>query len=133
MSVGIEGSQFCTNPLTHFPCRWSTWVTSQLEHPLRNYRLSLTQHHLTCGCPPSFASAQSVVSTDTLHPDHHPLALPPCFAPLAPDDTYLLCLQPHTLCSIILCLPPSGLSQRPSTLNTVLGECREFLVVTSFG
>ena len=133
MSVVIEGSQFCTNPLPPFPCRCCMWVTSPLEHPLRNSGLSLTQVHLTCGCPPCFAPAQPVVSTDTPYPDNLSLALPPCFAPWTPDDTYLLCLQPHTLCSIILCLPPSGLSQRPSTLNTVLGECREFLVVTSFG
>ena len=49
-------------------------------------------------CPPSFAPAQPVVSTDTPYPDHLSLALPPCFAPLAPDDTYFLCLQPHTFC-----------------------------------
>ena len=83
--------------------------------------LSLTQVHLTCGCHLSFAPAQPVVNTDTPYPDHLSLALPPCFAPLASDDTYLLCLQPHTLCSDILSLPPSGLSERPSALNTVLG------------
>ena len=38
MSVGIEHSHFCNNPLSPFPCRCSTWVTSSLEYPLRNSR-----------------------------------------------------------------------------------------------
>ena len=79
--MGIEGSQFCTNPLPPSPCSCSTWVTSPLEHLLRNSRLSLTQAHLTCGCPPAFASAQPVVSTDTPYPDNPSLALSPCFHP----------------------------------------------------
>ena len=79
--MGIEGSQFCTNPLPAFPCSWSTWVTSPLEHPLRNSRLSLTQAQLTCGCPPTFVPFKPVVSTDTPYPDHPSLALPPCFHP----------------------------------------------------
>ena len=79
--MGIEGSQFCTNSLPAFPCSWSTWVTSPLEHPLRNSRLSLTQAHLTCGCPPTFVPLKPVVSTDTPYPDHPSLALPPCFHP----------------------------------------------------
>ena len=81
ISVGIEGSQFCTNPLPPSPCRCSKWITSPLEHPLRNSRLSLTQSHLTCWCPPSFAPVQPVVSTDTHYPDHPSLALLPCFHP----------------------------------------------------
>ena len=92
MSMGIEGSRFCTNTLLPFPCRWCMWVTSRLEHPLRNSRLSLTQAHLTCGCPPSFAPTNSVVSTDTPYPYHLSIALPPCFALLVPDAAYLLCL-----------------------------------------
>ena len=55
ISVGIEGSHFCNNPLPPFPYRCSMWVKSPLEHPLRNSRLSLTQAHLSCGCPPTFA------------------------------------------------------------------------------
>ena len=57
----------------------------------------------------------------------HPLAgsssfaLPLCFAPLAPDDTYLLGLQLHTLFSDILSLPPSVLPKRPSASYTFLG------------
>ena len=84
ITVGIEGSQFYTNPLTPSPCRCSTWVKSPLEHPLRNSRLSLTQAHLTCWCPPSIASAQPrdpVVSRDTLYPDYPSLALPPYLRP----------------------------------------------------
>ena len=83
--------------------------------------LSLTKAHLTCRCPPSFAPAQPVVSTDTPYSDHLSLALQPCFAPLAPDDTYLLCLHPHPLYLDILSLPPSSPSERPSASNTVLG------------
>ena len=79
--MGIEGSQFCTNPLLPSPCRCSMWVTSPLEQPLRNSRLSFTQAHQTCECPPSFAPVQSVVSTDTSYPDHPSLALSPCFHP----------------------------------------------------
>ena len=79
--MGIEGSQFCTNPLPAFPCSWSTWVTSPLEHPLRNSRLSLTQAHLTCGCPPTFVPLKPVVSTDTPYPGHPSLAPLPCFHP----------------------------------------------------
>ena len=131
--MGIEGSQFCTNPLPPSPCSWSTWVTSPLEHPLRNSRLSLTQPYLTCGCPPSFAPVQPVVSTDTLYPDHPSLALLPCFPPLTPDDTHLLCLQLHTLGSDIFSLPPSGLPIRPSASPTHLGELKELLFVTQLG
>ena len=76
--MGIEGSQFYTNPLPSSPCRCCTWVTSPLEH-LRNSRLSLTQAHLTCGCPPYFAPVQPVASTDTPCPGHFSLALPPYF------------------------------------------------------
>ncbi|XP_060260269.1 pregnancy-associated glycoprotein 1-like [Ovis aries] len=43
------------------------WVTSPLEDPLRNSRLYLTQAHLTCGCPPSFAPVQPVVRFKHLH------------------------------------------------------------------
>ena len=66
--MGIEGSQFCTNPLLPSPCSCSTWVTSPLEHPLRNFRLSLTQAHLSCGCPPSFAPVQPVPCHSVFHP-----------------------------------------------------------------
>ena len=132
-SVGMLDSQICTNPLTPCPCRWSMWVTSPLEHPLRNSRLFLTQAHLTCGCPPPFAQAQAVVSTDTPYPDHLSLVLPPCFAPLAPDDTYLFCLQPHKFCSDIMSLPPTGIPIKPSALSTVVGAWRELLGVTPFG
>ena len=83
MSVGIEGNKFCTNLLPPFPCRQYMWVTSPLEHPLRNSKLSLTQAHLTCGYPPSFAPAQPVVTTDTPYTDHPLISLPACFAPLA--------------------------------------------------
>ena len=75
--MGIEGSQFCTNTLPPFPCRQYMWVTSPLEHPLRNSRLSLTQAHLTGGCTLSFASANSAVSTDTPYTEHRSIALPP--------------------------------------------------------
>ena len=105
ISVGIEGSQFCTNPLPPFPCSCSMWVTSPLEHPLRNSRLSLTQAHLSCGCPPSFAPIQPVVSIDTRFLGHLSLAPRPYFQPLAPNDTHLLCLQLHTLGSDITSLP----------------------------
>ena len=82
--------------------------------------LSLTQVHLTCGCHLSFAPAQPVVNTDTPYMDHPSLALPPCFPPLATDDTYLLCMQLHVLGSDISSLPPSGLPERPSGSNMVL-------------
>ena len=120
--MGIEGSQFCPNLLTAFPARYSTWVTSPSEHPLRHSRLPLTQAHLICGCPPSFAPTDSVVSTDPPYPDHLSVALPPYFAPLAPDDTYLLCLQLHTFCSDIMSLPPSSLPKWDSESNTLLGR-----------
>ena len=81
MSVGIEGSQFGTNPLPPFPCRWNMWLTSPLEHPLRNSRLSLTQAHLTCGCTPSYAPGDAVVSTDTCMQSIFPL---PCHPVLHP-------------------------------------------------
>ena len=131
--MGTEGRQFCTNPLPPSPCSCSTWVTSPLGHPLRNSRLSLTQAHLTFGCPPTFALVQTVVSTDTLYPDHPSLALPPCFSPLAPDDAHLLCLQLLTLGSDILSLPPSGLPKRPSASPMDLGARRDFLLMTPFG
>ena len=118
--MGIEGSQFCTNPLLPSPCRCSMWVTSPLEQPLRNSRLSFTQAHQTCECPPSFTPVQSVVSTDTSYPDHPSLALLPWFPHLRPDDTCLLCPQLHMLCSDISSLPPSGLPKRPSALPMVL-------------
>ena len=79
--MGTEGCQLCTNPLPPSPCRCSTWVKSPLEHPLRNSRLSLTQDHPTCGCPPSFAPVQPVVSADIPYPDDPSLALPHCFHP----------------------------------------------------
>ena len=119
---GTEGSQICTNPLPPSPCSWSTWVTSPLEHPLRNSRLSLTQAHLTCGCPLTFAPVQPVVSRETPYLDHPSLALPPCFPPVAPDDTHLLYLQLQRLCSDIFSLPPSGLPIRPSGSPMNLGE-----------
>ena len=131
--MGIEGSQFCTNPLYPSPCSFSMWVTSPLGHPLRNSRLSLTQAHLTCGCPLSFAPVQPVVSTDTPYPDHPSLALLPCFPPLAPDETHLLCLQLHTLGSDIFSLPPSFLPIRPSGSPMDLGKWKELLLMTQFG
>ena len=129
----IEGSQFCTNPLPPSPCSCSTWVTSPLEHPLRNPRLSLIQAHLSCGCPPSFATAQPVVSTDIPIPGPSFTCPATLFPPLAPDDTHLLCLQLHTLGSDITSLPPSGLSIRPSASSTDLGELKELLFMTQFG
>ena len=131
--MGIEGSQFCTNPLPAFPCSWSTWVTSPLEHPLRNSRLSLTQAHLTCGCPLTFAPVQPVVSRETPYLDHPSLALPPCFPPVAPDDTHLLYLQLQRLCSDIFSLPPSFLPIRPSGSPMDLGKWKELLLMTQFG
>ena len=132
ISVGTEGSQFCTNPLPPSPYRYSMWVTSPLEHPLRNSRLSLTQAHLTCGCPPSFARAQPVVSR---HPGPGPSFTCPValFPPLASDDTHLLCLQLHTLGSDIISLPPSGLPKRPSASPMDLGELKDLLLMTQFG
>ena len=131
--AGIEGSQLCTDLLPPFPCRCSTWVTSPLEHPLRNSGFSLIQARLTCGCPLCCAPADSVVSTDNPHPDHLSLALPLRFAPLAPGDTYLLCLQLHMFCSDILSLPPTSQPIRPSSSITFLGGWRELLLVTPFG
>ena len=122
ISVETDGNQFCTNPLSPSPCRYSMWVISPLERPLRNSRLPLTQAHLTCGCPPTIATAQPVVSTDTPYLDHLSLALPPFFPPLAPDDTHLLCLQLHTLGSDIFSLPPSGLPIRRSGSSMELGQ-----------
>ena len=119
--MGIEGSQFCTNSLPPFPCSCSMWVTSPLEHPLRNSRLSLTQAHLSYGCPPSFAPIQPVVSIDTRFLGHLSLALRPYFQPLAPNDTHLLCLQLHTLGSDITSLPHTGLPKRPSASPMDLG------------
>ena len=95
--MGIEGSQFYTNPLPSSPCRCCTWVTLPLEHPFRNSRLSLTQANLTFGCHPSFAPVQPVGNIDTPYPDHLSLTLLPCFPPLAPDDTHLFCPQLHKL------------------------------------
>ena len=130
--MGIEGSQFCTDLFPPFHCRCSTWVTSPLEHPLRNSRLSLTQPHLSCRFSPSFSPVQPVVSTDTPYPDHLSLALPP-FPPLAPDDTHLLCLQLHKLGSDITSLPPSSLPKRPSASPMGLGSMKGFLAYDAFG
>ena len=130
--MGIEGSQFYTNPLPSSPCRCCTWVTSPLEH-LRNSRLSLTQAHLTCGCPPYFAPVQPVGSIDTPYPDHLSITLMPCFPPLAPDDTHLFCLQLQRLCSDIFSLPPSFLPIRPSGSPMDLGKWKELLLMTQFG
>ena len=44
------------------------------------------------------------------------------FPPLEHDDTYLLCLQLHTLGSDIVNLPPSGLQIRRSGSSMDLGE-----------
>ena len=131
--MGIDGSQFCTNLLSASPCRCSTWVTSPLEHPLRNSRLSLTQAHLTCGCPLTFAPVQPVVSRETPYLDRPSLALPPCFPPVAPDDTHLLYLQLQRLCSDIFSLPPSFLPIRPSGSPMDLGKWKELLLMTQFG
>ena len=133
MSVGIQGSHFCTYPLPPFPCSFSMWVTSPLEHPLRNSRLSLTQAHLTCGYPPSFAPAQPVVSTVAPYLEHLSLALPPLFCTLGPDGTHLFCLQLYKLGSDALILPPSSLPKRPSALPMDLGGWRDFLLMTPFG
>jgi len=130
--LGIKGSQFCTIPLLPSPCSCSTWVTSPLEHPLRNSRLSLIQAHFSCGCPPSFATVQPVVSTDTPIPGPSFTCHATLFPPLVPDDTHLLCLQLHTLGSDIFSLPPSGLSIRPSASSTDLGELKELLFMTQF-
>ena len=130
--MGIEGSQFCTNPLPPSLCSWSMWVESPLEHPLRNSRLSLTQAHLTCGCHPTFAPVQPVVSTDTPIPGPSFTCHATLFPPLAPDDTHLSCLQLHTLGSDIFSLPPSGLSIRPSASSMDLGELKELLFMTQF-
>ena len=43
-------------------------VASPLEHPFRNSMLSLTQAHLSCGCPPSFAPVQPVPCHSVFHP-----------------------------------------------------------------
>ena len=56
-----------------------------------------------------------------LYAAHLSFALPPCFAPLAPDDTYLLGLQLHKVCSDIVNLPPSGLPEGDSASNMVVG------------
>ena len=66
-----------------------------MEHRLRNSRLSLTQAHLFCGCPLSFAGAQPVVSMDTPYWDHLSPALPPCF-PLLHLMTLISCVCSYT-------------------------------------
>ena len=66
--MGRKGSQFCTNPLPPSPSRCSMRVASPLEHPFRNSMLSLTQAHLSCGCPPSFAPVQPVPCHPVFHP-----------------------------------------------------------------
>ena len=132
ISVGREGSQLCTNPLPLSHCRCSIWVTSPLEHHLRNSRLSLTQAHLTWGCPPSFAPVQSVVSTDPL-PGPSFTCPATLFPLLARNDTHLLCLQLERLCSDIFILQPSSLPKRSSASSTLLEGWKDFLFITQFG
>ena len=130
--MGIEGSQFCTNPLPPSPCRCSMRLTSPLEHPCRNSRFSLTQAHLTCGYP---LFCTSPACCEYRHPVPGPSFTCPAtmFPPLTPDDTHLLCLQLHTLGSDIFSLPPSGLPIRPSGSPMDLGELKELLLMTQFG
>ena len=131
--MGIEGSQFCTNPLPPSPCSWSTWLISPLEHPLRSSGSSLTQAQLTCGCPASPVPVQPVVSTNTLQPTHLLLALNSLLHPWHLTDTYLLCLQIHTKPSILKILQASGKQARLSPSSMDLGQFRDFLALTPFG
>ena len=62
-SVGIEGSQVCTNQPPFGPHSCPMWVTSSLEHPLRSFGSSLKQVYRTCVCPLSLAAVHPIMST----------------------------------------------------------------------
>ena len=120
-SLGIKGSQVCTNQPPFGPHSCPMWVTSPLEHPLRSFRLSLIQAHLTCGCPPSFATVHRVVSTRTSQSIHLLLPWHPLLHPWHLYDSHLSCLQIHAMPSNITSIPPIGIWTRPSASSMELG------------
>uniref|UniRef100_A0A4W2HFY0 Pregnancy-associated glycoprotein 1-like n=1 Tax=Bos indicus x Bos taurus TaxID=30522 RepID=A0A4W2HFY0_BOBOX len=74
MRKTLSGKNMLNNLLKEHAYRLSQICFRGLNitiHPLRN--IMDVSAHLICGCPPTFASVQPVVSTDTPYPDHHSL------------------------------------------------------------